>query len=406
VKKSFLIIVSMFFVFVSLSFAGNFLLDNKKEKVQPATTASIPTHVAKPKYVRGIHLSGWAAGSKKLRVRYEKIFKETEINTVVIAVKEASGEVFIKGIPKAEKIGAYINAMPDIKAYIDHLHSLGIYVIARQVLFKDPVFSKAEPSLAVRNPEGKVWRDFKGLSYADPFNKKVWEYNFSIADECVKLGFDEIQFDYIRYPSDGKIKECRYMVKYSTTVAVQNICDFLKEANRRYKDKKIRISADVFGLTTSAKDDLGIGQIIEKMEPYVDALYPMVYPSHYYKGTYNIKEPNKSPYETIYRAMKYGKEKLGNKSYKYIPYIQDFSLGYKYGVKEIKAQKQALYDNDIGEWVLWDPRAVYTIEALAPKSEASRYKKLRKDEPVVNKEQIKTSTVTVKVSQAKSQKAE
>lgn len=374
-------IFSIVLIFCSLSFAeGNVPnLENKTEQ------AIINSHIAKPKYIRGIHISGWAAGSRKLRERYEGIFKKTEINTVVIAVKEASGEVFIKGIPKSVKIGAYVNAMPDIKEYIDHLHSMGIYVIARQVLFKDPVLARAEPELSVKNPSGKIWRDFKGLAYVDPFNKKVWEYNFSIVDECAKLGFDEIQFDYIRFPSDGKIKECRFMVHYSTTAAVNNIAEFLKETKRRYKDTKLlNVSADVFGLTTSATDDLGIGQVIEKMEPYVDRLSPMVYPSHYYKGTYNIKDPNKSPYQTIYLGMKYGKGKLGDKSYKYVPYIQDFSLGYKYGVKEIKAQKQALYDNDIGEWILWDPRALYTIEAMAPKSEANRYTKTKKEEVVLN----------------------
>ena len=395
VKWMILAIVLMSFVFGSVLFAGDFLLDKKNEKTAAAPSPA-PAHVAKPKYIRGIHISGWAAGSTKLRARYEKIFKETEINTVVIAVKEASGEVFIKGIPKSKEIGAYVNAMPDIKEYIDHLHKLGIYAVARIVLFKDPVFAKAEPSLAVKNPNGGLWKDYKGLSYVDPYNKKVWEYNFSIMDECIKVGFDEIQFDYIRFPSDGKIKDCRYMVHHSSTTAVNNIVNFLKEARQRYKN--IRLSADVFGLTTSASDDMQIGQVIEKMEPYVDALCPMMYPSHYYKGTYGLKDPNKSPYQTIDIGIRHGKEKLGDKSYKYVPYIQDFSLGYKYGVKEIRAQKQALYDNDIGEWILWDARALYTIEAMSPKSESNRYKKTKKEAVVPeNKEQVKTESPVVAV---------
>lgn len=365
------------FLFFICLIGLNFLFSAVAEKNITNPIDERVIHVKKPKYIRGIHISGWAAGSSKFRARYEKIFDDTEINTAVIAVKEASGEVFIPGIPKSKEIGAFVNAIPDIKQYISHLHSKGIYVISRQVVFKDPVFAKANPSLSVKTPSGGTWRDFKGMSYGDPFNRKVWDYNFSIADECVRLGFDEIQFDYIRFPSDGKIKDCRYMVHYSSTVASANIASFLKQAQSRYKNKNINISADVFGLTTSATDDLGIGQVIEKMEPFVDSLSPMIYPSHYYKGTYNLKDPNKSPYETVYIAMKHGKEKLGDKSYKFVPYIQDFSLGYKYGVREIKAQKQALYDNDIGDWILWDPKALYTIAALAPKSESLKYKNLK-----------------------------
>ncbi len=356
-------------------------------------------HTQKPKYVRGIHLSGWAAGSKKLRTRYDEILANSEINTLVIAVKEASGEVFIKNIAKAEKIGAFRNAMPDIKTYIEYLHSKNVYVIARIVLFKDPIFATHEPSMAVKNIDGNIWKDYKGLSWIDPFNKKGWEYNFSIVDECVNLGFDEIQFDYVRFPSDGIIKNCRYAVNYSTTAAVNILAEFLKEAQKRYKEKLgINISVDVFGLTTSAMDDLGIGQIIESMEPYVDAIYPMVYPSHYRNGTYNIKIPNQKPYETVFNALKEGKKKLGDKSYKFRPYIQDFSLGYKYGVKEIRDQIQALYDNDIAEWILWDPKALYTREALHPKSEMNKYEKKLKPQappPQIPQEQQNASVENI-----------
>jgi hypothetical protein len=383
------IFVFIVLIFSSLAICGDLLPTKQETEIVEKEVVK----VEKPKYVRGIHISAWAAGSKKFRDRYDKILKDTEINTIVIAVKEANGDVYINGIKEAKAIGAYRNAMPYIKEYIDRLHKMGIFVIARQVLFKDPILANAKPKLAVHDINGNVWKDYKGLSWVSPYNKDVWEYNFKIVDKCIELGFDEIQFDYIRFPSDGNIRNCRYSVKHSSTSAVNILAEFLKEAKARYTDK-IDISVDVFGLTTSSPDDLGIGQIVEKMEPYVDAIYPMVYPSHYKKGTYGILNPNKSPYDTVYNAMYYGKKKLGNKSYKYRAYLQDFSMGYKYGAKEIRDQIQALYDNDIGEWVLWDSKAKYTLEALLPKSETNIYKKQeKKKEELDVEENIKVEDV-------------
>ncbi|MCP4481684.1 MAG: putative glycoside hydrolase [bacterium] len=323
----------------------------------------------KPKHVRGIHVSGYAAGSQKFRKRLEPILRETEINTMVICVKEADGEVYIDGIKKAKDIGAYKNVFKDPEEYIEYLHSINIYVIARITLFKDPILANAEYYWSVKDPSGNVWQDYKGLSWVDPFNKRnVWPYLFEIADRCVELGFDELQFDYIRFPTDGKISNCRYLVDYSPKTAVAIINEFLKTAKARYKDGMgIPISVDTFGLTTSANNDLGLGQVIEKMEPYVDAISPMVYPSHYQKGIYGIEYPDKDPYKTVYTAMKYGKQKLGVKSYKFRPYLQDFSLKNHYGSAEVQAQIKACYDNGIYEWILWNAGVKYTVEALEKK---------------------------------------
>ena len=324
----------------------------------------------RPKYVRGIHVTGWAAGSSKFRPRIDNIVKKTEINTVVICVKEADGEVYIPGVPKAEEISAYKPAIKDLKEYISHLQNLGVYVVARITLFKDPILAEAEYYWAVHDKKGKIWRDYKGVSWVDPFNKRdVWPYLFEISDRCVELGFDELQFDYVRFPSDGKISDCRYLIEYSSKTAVAVLVDFLKEAKKRYKDKQgIFISVDTFGLTTSADTDLGIGQDIVAMEPYVDAISPMVYPSHYSKGTYGIVDPDKDPYKTVFMALKYGKEKLGDKSYKLRAYLQDFSLQNNYGAKEVRAQIKACYDNGLYEWILWNAAVKYTFDALESKN--------------------------------------
>ncbi|MFC1484972.1 putative glycoside hydrolase [bacterium] len=366
--KKFILLQVLLCSFVLLSHAANFDNPSKFHETYRAK---------KPKYVRGIHLSAWSAGSKKFREALDPIFRNTEINTAVIAVKEANGEVYIPGIKKAEEMGAYVKAIRDTEEYIKYLHDLGIYVVARIVLFKDPILAKKEYYWAVHDPKGNIWKDYKGQSWVDPYNKRdVWEYNFQVADRCVELGFDEIQFDYVRFPSDGEIKNCRYIQDHSTKASTQAIAEFLKEAQKRYTKKYgIPIAADVFGLTTSASNDLGIGQIIEKIEPFVDSISPMVYPSHYKENTYGIPIPNEDPYTTVYLGMKYGKEKLGEKSYKFRPYLQDFSLGYEYGAKEVRAQIQAVYDNDIPEWILWDPKVTYSVGALKPKKYADKYSK-------------------------------
>ncbi|MBU0951530.1 MAG: putative glycoside hydrolase [Elusimicrobia bacterium] len=319
----------------------------------------------KPKFVHGVHLTAWSAGSKKFRKKFQKYIDETTLNTVVIAVKEANGEVYIPGVKQAEEFGAYVNAMPDIKNYIEKLKSQKIYTVARIVVFKDTIAAKKMPEWGVKNPEGGLWEDKKGLSWLDPFNKANWAYTFEIAEQCANLGFEEIQFDYIRFPSDGIIKDCRYSQPHSSGTAVQCIVDFIKEANLRLKPKySLYISVDVFGLTTSADRDMGIGQRFEAMAQEADFICPMVYPSHYPKESYNIAEPNSQPYKTVYTGLRYASKRMEGNVSKIRPYLQDFSLGYKYNSEEVLAQMQACYDNDIYEWLLWNPASKYNFQAL------------------------------------------
>lgn len=365
-----------------------------------SNTVAMIGRLPKPKYVRGIHLTAWAAGSSIYRARIQKIIQNTEINTVVIAVKEYNGEVFVPGIEAVERFHAYTAAMSDIQSYLQELKKQNVYTVARVVVFKDNIVAKKKNAWAVKKKSGGVWHDRKGNMWLDPYQKETWEYNFSIADRCLELGFDEIQFDYIRFPSDGAVKECSYSVAHSSTTAVATINAFLEAAEQRYIVKKqVPVSIDVFGLTTSADDDMGIGQIIEEMAAHVSYVCPMVYPSHYAKDTYGIHDPNSNPYKTVFISLQHARKKLGANAYKLRPYLQDFSLGYHYGAKEVRDQIQASYNNDLPEWILWSPRAMYTENALKPKMAAGQYDKTNvvvstTTANAVKKEETKTAIST------------
>ncbi len=320
-------------------------------------------YVSKPEYVRGVHLSAWAAGLESFKKHFESYLSKEKLNTVVIAIKEYQGDVYI---PIKEEIRKKYNTpikpIPKIKDYLQELKSKGIYTIARIVVFKDNYLAKNFPHLAVKNPDGSVWKDLRGISWSDPYNKEVWQYNIEIAKCAVELGFEEIQFDYIRFPSDGNTRLCRYSQKHSSLSATAALVEFLINAKQQLAP--IPISIDVFGLTPSVDHDMGIGQRFLQMAEVVDYISPMIYPSHYRKGEYGIPDPNKEPYKTVFRTVSDAKKLLGEKYYKLRPYLQDFSMGYKYGVEEVKAQIKACYDNGIFEWLLWDPKCKYTLEAV------------------------------------------
>jgi len=343
----------------------------------PASTISAPTAPAapaKPKYVRGVHVTSWIAGSSKMRQQLDKLVEETEINTLVIDIKEYEGEIYVPGYDKADKYKTYVKAISDFDKYIASLKKRNIYLIARIVVFKDALLPKRRPDLAVQSATGGMWKDHAGLTWLDPYNKENWDYNIGLAEHAVKLGFDEVQFDYIRFPSDGHTRNCRYKVKHSSATADAAITGFLEEANKRIKPLGANMSIDVFGLTVVAPGDMGIGQKIIDMARWADFVSPMVYPSHYAKGEYGMPDPNKEPYHTVYVSLESAKKRIP--ASKLRPYLQDFSLGVHYGAKEVHEQIQACYDNDVAEWILWNPRCVYTRGALKNKEFQNTYNKM------------------------------
>jgi hypothetical protein len=316
--------------------------------------------------VRGIHLTSWVSGSKNRKALMD-LFENTELNTAVIDIKESEGHVYIT------------------EDFISYLKNKGIYTIARIVVFRDNTMPRKNPGLAVKNPDGTIWTDKNKITWLDPYNKDVWDYNLQIAQRAATIGFDEIQFDYIRFPTDGNTRNCRYSKPHCALEGSKILVEFLKEASRRLKAKGVKISIDVFGLTTTATDDMGIGQKIVEMTECVDYVSPMTYPSHYAKWTYGIAEPNKEPYKVVYHAIEDALKRVPKQKLR--PWLQDFSFGYKYDKNAVRSQIQACYDNNIGNWLLWNARGVYTREALKGQDEENSYQ--QSDPPTA--EMLKTA---------------
>jgi hypothetical protein len=327
------------------------------------------THIKTPESVKALYMSGWVAGSKDFRDSLVKIIDETELNAVVIDIKDSTGRVsFSTDDPLIKEIGSSENRIKDIRALTSLLHSKNIYIIGRVSVFQDPYLTKIKPEWAVKkSSDGGVWKDRKGLSFLDPTNKNVHEYILAIAKNSYKEGFDEINFDYIRYTSDGNMKDINYNLAPGKTRA-DNMESFFKYLSTEIKkDENIPISGDLFGLTTEAKDDMGIGQVWEKAVPYFDFVCPMVYPSHYPSGHAGYKNPSLYPYEVINRALisAVTRTKAINQDIlKIRPWLQDFDMGATYTKELVKAQMKATYDNDLTSWMLWDPSNKYTPSAL------------------------------------------
>ncbi|OGR84270.1 MAG: hypothetical protein A2901_03630 [Elusimicrobia bacterium RIFCSPLOWO2_01_FULL_54_10] len=329
--------------------------------------------ISKPAHVRGVHVTAWAAGSPVFRKKHIwGLLDETEINTLVIGIKEVDGVVAVPGVAQAKQFKAYHEAIPDLPEFLTELRRRGVYSIARIVVFKDKIVSEAHPAWAVKNPDGTIWRDNAEKSWLDPYNKEVWEYTFSISKRCLELGFQEIQFDYIRYPSDGNTRLCRYSyANHNSSSAATNLEAFLEAANKRFKPMGANLSIDIFGLIPSVDHDMGIGQSFLRMTQWVDYVSPMVYPSHYAMGEYGIPNPNREPYKVVYRTMSDAKRKLGENFTKIRPYLQDFDYaGVKYGPEEVRAQIQASEDVGVKEWLLWNAGSKYTKGGLKSRAQS------------------------------------
>ncbi len=329
--------------------------------------------VPKPRAVKGLYLNAWTAGSSRRMSQLIALADSTEINSFVIDVKDVTGYVsYATGVALARQIGADKEIrIRDIRGLLERLRQHGIYPIARIVVFKDQLLAKRRPDLAIQKEDGSVWIDHNGELWIDAFNREVWDYAIALAREAVLLGFSEVQWDYVRFPDvpDRFMKTAVYPARAGRTKE-DAIREFLKYSREQLADLGVPVTADVFGLTVSAPTDMGIGQRWEKMVDVTDVLLPMVYPSHYAKGSYGIPVPNADPYTTVKKAMDYAVERTrgveGAASIR--PWLQDFTLGWpSYGAAEVRAQIQATYDAGLEEWVLWNPSSRYTAAALAPK---------------------------------------
>ena len=329
------------------------------------------TSVAVPEKFKGVYLTGWSAGEKS-RIDYViGLSKDAGVNTVVIDVKDYSGMVsYNSWVSEVRKYGANGNMVRDMEGTVDKLHQAGIYVIARITVFQDPVLAFARPDLAIhKKSDGQVWLDDKGLAWIDPSKQESWDYNISIAKDALNQGFDEVNFDYIRFPSDGNLKDMSLDNIGSEKEVIGSFFKYLRE-----KLPYTRISADLFGLSTVRVDDMGIGQIIEEAYKYFDYVCPMVYPSHYSPGFMGFGNPAEHPYEVVAYSManaglrldKFKKDNPNVKA-KLRPWLQDFNLGAVYDANKVFLQMKAVKDimgEEYSGYLLWNPSNVYNEDAL------------------------------------------
>jgi hypothetical protein len=362
----------------SASVAGNTVskttagkeLSSDSEPIAKADVSSLPvTHIGTPQNVRAVYVSSWVAGSAKYRTPIIKLIDDTELNAIVIDIKDSTGRIgFHVSDLQLQKQGTTENRIADIRALTSLLHQKNIYIIGRISVFQDPLLTKKRPEWAItRKSDGAVWKDRKGLSFLDPANVDVHKYIVAIARNAYNEGFDEINFDYVRYPSDGNISDINYHLAPGKTRA-DNIETFFKYLSSELKkDENIPISADLFGLTTEVNDDMGIGQIWEKALPHFDFLAPMIYPSHYPAGHAGYKNPASYPYEIISKALRGAIEKtkaLNEDIHKIRPWLQDFNLGATYTKEMIHKQLQAVEDAGLSSWMMWDPANKYSSTGL------------------------------------------
>ena len=326
------------------------------------------THISTPEPLKAIYMSSWVAGTPSIREGLVKLIEDTELNAVVIDIKDYTGKIaFEVSDPELQKIGSAEKRVPDMKEFIAELHKKDIYVIGRIAVFQDPHMVKHRPDLAVRRKsDGAVWKDYKGITWLDANSKEVWDYTILIGRESYSLGFDELNFDYIRFPSDGNMKDISYPLSgiKSKPEAIRSFFEYL---SINLRPSGVKISADLFGMTATNKDDLNIGQVLENALPYFDYIAPMVYPSHYPPGFNGYSNPNKYPYDVVHFSMSEAAKRTVAASttpLKLRPWLQDFDYGGDYDIPEVKAQIKATYDSGLTSWMLWSPSNKYTRGAL------------------------------------------
>lgn len=377
-------------------------------------------HVPKPEAVRAIYMSACVAGTPSFRQQLVNLIHETEINSVVIDIKDYSGTITFAPSSTAWQ-GAWQSAQcgaRDMREFITALHQGGIYVIGRITVFQDPYFTAIRPDLAVKRADGQtVWKDYKGLSFIDVAATEYWDHIIELSVDAYNLGFDELNYDYVRYPSDGPMNDIAFVHSAVSSYGSDkqaNLEAFFSYLNMHVNDpakyEAFRhenigratatpwTSVDLFGMTTTNYDDLSIGQILERAAPYFDFVAPMVYPSHYPDSFLGLGNPNEHPYRVVQYAMQSGVDRLAATTTtlagfqhvrlgtstppiyskpafgpeKFRTWIQDFDYGGDYDATAVRAQIQASYDAGVMSYMVWAPSNIYTKEAyLVPPTAAT-----------------------------------
>ncbi len=353
-------------------------------------------YIKTPEATKVLYMTACVASTINFKQEVVDVIDQTEVNSIIIDIKDFTGTIAYdtgKNMEGEKGTGCRVK---DMKEFIKELHEKGIYVIGRVTVFQDPFYAKLHPELAVKKAsDGSVWKDHKGLSFIDVGAKPYWDYIIELTKNSHQIGFDEINFDYVRFPSDGNMKDIYFSYadevlvanqKLGKQIALENFFKYLKEHIDEYNIQAIKggrnklvTSADLFGMVTTNYDDLNIGQVLERTLPYFDYVAPMVYPSHYPASFNGWADPNKVPYDLIHFVMGEAVKRVDAlknattttesvrdfvSTDQLRTWIQDFDYGGNYGSKEVRAQIQATYDVGLDSWMLWAPSNRYTVEAL------------------------------------------
>lgn len=331
-----------------------------------------------PKVVRAVYLTA-PSGGREDKIKAVIAMKEDGLNAVVIDIKDSFGVVaYDSQLEMVKRYEIKRKFIPNLAALVQRFHDENIYVIARIAVFQDTALAEVMPHIAVHdktklNAAGgamskkTLWRDGKNLAWVDPSSREVWEYVVALSNDALSYGFDELNYDYIRFPSDGKISNIAYSVTKPDATYPQQIKGFMQYLREQLNDAVL--SVDLFGFTMVKTEDIGIGQILEDAYAYFDYVAPMVYPSHYPSGFMGYKNPAAWPYEIIADSMGKGQQRLdayrvtASSTAQLRPWLQDFDLGANYDApmigKQIQATKDMLGEQYAG-YMLWNPSSRYT----------------------------------------------
>lgn len=365
---------------ILISFAEEFAEEIETSVAAAENESSDAAQKTEPPKVKGIYVTGPMAGSSGFQ-NLLQLVDETELNTMVIDVKNDEGNItYSMPLESAQSMGACVKYIGDMEGLMAQLKEHEVYTIARIVCFKDPYLAQGRPELALKKPDGTPVTDVNGLAWVNPYEEGVWEYLTAVAEKAAEAGFDEIQFDYVRFPIGKDAEQAVYGVDMETYPKKQAIIDFLSYASERLEDKNIPVTADVFGTIIGSETDVRqVGQDYTLLGGTVDALCPMVYPSHYGNHVFGLDVPDANPYETVLAALTDSKEELEAvpKEQRAIvrPWLQAFTATWvdghiSYGGGEIRKQIQAVYDAGYEEWMLWNAVNRYSADGLLPAESA------------------------------------
>ncbi|MBD5526265.1 MAG: putative glycoside hydrolase [Lachnospiraceae bacterium] len=358
-----------------------------------------------PVKVKGIYVSGPVAGTAKMDDLIDLV-EQTELNAMVIDVKNDEGKITYKmQSEQVTELEAGVRYIPDIKELVTKCKEKNIYLIARIVAFRDPYLAEKKPEWAVHTKSGQIFRDKKGLAWVNPYEREMWDYLAEIASQAAADGFDEVQFDYIRFSTDIGEGEVDYGPEAEQVDKVEIITEFTEYLYDTLMPQGVYVAADVFGTVIDNETDQKIvGQDYVKMAEHLDYICPMVYPSHYHNGAYGITVPDADPYATIYAAASSSVQELGavpeEKCAHVRMWLQSFTAGWvsghiSYGPQQIREQIKGVYDAGYEEWILWNAAVNYQPDSLLTEEEAEAERQQWEEEKAAAEQRRKEEENTV-----------